>query len=253
MKLHKVQLMGINFDNLSMSTLIEDISLLKKNKQKKFIVTPNVDFLIRSKKNGDFKNIVNSADISIADGMPIVWVSKLIKQPLVERVTGADLLDRVCAESKEKEFNIYLLGASPDSNKKAIKNLKEKYPGVRIVGGYSPTFSQVFNEEENKKIISDINKLRVNCLFVAFGSPKQEKWIKENIDSLNINIAVGCGAAIDFAAGKKRAPKWMRSVGLEWLFRFLLEPKRLGKRYIVTNSLFLLEVLKILVKKKEIK
>jgi N-acetylglucosaminyldiphosphoundecaprenol N-acetyl-beta-D-mannosaminyltransferase len=234
----KVKILGLSFDNISMDELIEIIYKTIKNKEKKFIVTPNVDILIRTKEDKIFNKYVNSADILIADGMPIVWLSKLMKTPLKERVTGADLLPRLCKESRNNEVKIFLLGGEEGVPAKAKNRLEKLYENCNIVGYYSPPFGK-FSDNENQRIIEKINKSGANVLFVAFGSPKQEEWIYKNLSKLNVNIAVGCGAAIDFAAGKvKRAPLLLQKLGLEWLYRLLKEPKRLWRRYLIKGPKF---------------
>ncbi|WP_316569288.1 WecB/TagA/CpsF family glycosyltransferase [Neobacillus sp. YIM B06451] len=244
----KISIFNINFDNQNMAEVVNSIARTIEQDNKMFVVTPNVDFIVRIKKDREFKKIIKNADLIIPDGMPIIWLSKLIGQPLKERVTGADLLTVLSRESFEKGFKLFLLGGTESLNKLAVIKLRQKYPNVNIVGNFSPSFN--FGEKENKLIIDKINSSGANCVFVALGSPKQEHWIEKHKDLIQANVFIGCGAAIDFAAGKKRAPLWMQNSGLEWLYRLIKEPRRLWKRYILTDSKFIVIAMNEIIKRK---
>lgn len=244
----KVQnILDINFASITKEALIP---YLRKCIDENLIIhlhTVNVDHLVIGHKDENFKNIMKNANIVVADGMPIVWYSRLIRRSLPERVTGVDLCELICKKSKKMEFKIYLLGAKKGVGERAKKKLEIKYPGVQIMGVYSPDKYELNNERDSKEIVKVINASGANILLVAFGAPKQEIWISKYKPLLKTNINIGVGATVDFMAGEvKRAPKKIQNIGLEWLYRMLKDPKRLFKRYIINDSYFILMCLKSL-------
>lgn len=234
--MEKVNIFGIGFDKV---TIAQTISILDRSvctAQRLFIQTVNVDHIALMRKDALFKKIVHSADIITCDGMPIIWASKLMGNPLPERVTGADLTTEICKYSSRKNFNIFILGAAPGVAKKAKQAAELQYPGVHIVGTYAPSAAELESSEKEKEICTMINHSSANILLMALGTPKQEKWYWRNRKRLHISAIIGVGAAIDFLAGtKKRAPGWMQDAGLEWLYRLMKEPIRLAHRYIVRD------------------
>lgn len=202
-----------------------------QSKKPHYVVTANLNYLALSLKDPEFRDIILTADRITADGMPVIWASKLLGCPLKERVTGSDMGPELAKLAAEKGYSIFLLGGEPEVAKNAVKNLTQKYPKLRIAGYYSPPFNPLLemNEEEIFRIIKDA---KPDILLVSLAGGKTEKWIRMNYVRLNIPFAIGVGATIDFIAGKvSRAPKWMQRHGLEWLYRLVNEPKRLFKRY----------------------
>lgn len=196
------------------------------------IATANTDFVVKALHDPELKAILTECDLVVADGMPLVWASRLIGSALRERVTGADLLPRLAEASATKGHRLYLLGASPESSLAAADNLKRRYPGVKIVGRFAPPPASL-DRMDNAEIIGRIRSARPDVLLVAFGNPKQEKWISRNRQLLEVPVCIGVGAAIDFAAGvAPRAPRWMQVSGVEWIHRLLNDPRRLGPRYL---------------------
>jgi N-acetylglucosaminyldiphosphoundecaprenol N-acetyl-beta-D-mannosaminyltransferase len=165
----------------------------------------------------------------------------MLNNPLLENLNGTDMLPYLCENAVKNRFRIFLLGAQPGVAEKAKANLIKKFNGLQISG----TQHGYFGKEEEQKVIEKINKSKTDILLVALGVPKQEKWICGNLSKLQVKVAMGVGGLFDFYSGKiKRAPRWMREVGLEWLYRVLQEPKRMWRRYIIGNPLFLLRVIK---------
>ncbi len=164
----------------------------------------------------------------------------------MEKISGADLLPEICRKAEKEQCRIFLLGsASQQIIEKTASNLMLKFPHLKIVGMLSPTIGFEKKEEENKRIIEEINKSKADILFVGVGAPKQEKWIHKHKDNLQVGVALGIGAAFDFIAGNvKRAPLWMQKNGLEWLYRFLQEPTRLFKRYFIDDMYFFILLIK---------
>ena len=173
------------------------------------------------------------------DGVPVVWFGRLKGLKNVKRVYGPDLMREMCRISQDRKYRNYFYGSTPEVLDRLSTNLRALFPGLMVGGMYSPPFREILPEED-AGIIEAINQSSSDILWVGLGSPKQDVWMYEHRDKLNVPVIVGVGAAFDFIAGtKKQAPKWMRKSALEWLFRLLSEPRRLWKRYILGNSLFI--------------
>jgi len=215
---------GVWVDNVTMEKTLIYMSDFIESGLPHYIVTPNSDHIVLVHKDSEFAELYRNADLAIPDGMPLIWASKILGKPLMERVTGSDLLPKACEMAASKGYKIFLLGSTPQASSKAIQILKERYNRLQIVGSYSPPFGFEKDEEENQKTIEIIKQARPDILFVALGAPKQEKWIYKHIKLklLNVPISLGIGASIDFIAGtQRRAPKWMQNIGLEWFWRLL--------------------------------
>ena len=177
--------------------------------------------------------------------MPLIWISKIKKTPIKEKVSGSDLFPEVCKLAANKGYKIFLLGAAEGVAAKAAQNLKEKYKGLNVVGTYSPSYGFEKNEGEIKEIVEMINEVKPDILAVGLGAPKQEKFLYNYIKQLNVPVALAIGASIDFEAGNiNRAPQWMQHSGLEWLYRLCKEPKRMFKRYIIDD----IKIVKLIIK-----
>ncbi len=252
----KIELFGISIDNVTMAETLEEVWGWLEFEGKHYVVTPNVDHILRLQKDEEFQKIYRGASLVIADGMPLVWASRLLGKPLKERVTGSDLFPQLCRLAAFDGKDVFFLGSMPGVAELAAKNLAKRFPGFRMAGCYSPPFGFEKNPEENKKIIRKINESKAPILFIALGAPKQEKWIYRHMNDLNIKAAFCIGASIDFEAGVvKRAPEWMGKLGLEWLWRLASDPKRLWRRYLIEDmgflGLFLKEWLHVKKSKKD--
>lgn len=210
-----------------------------RNEKKRVCVTP-VNCIIWARKKAELKKVYNTSDMNLADGVPLLWASKFLKDPIKGRVTGLDLLPEFSAIAAKEGYTFFFMGAKDGVAEKLKDYLSKKHPGLKVLGCYSPPFANKFSEEENEKIINLINEKKPNVLWVSLTAPKQDYWIYENLHRLNVNIAIGVGGAFEVTAGLiKRAPKWMQENGLEWLFRFLQEPKRLFRRYFIEAPVFI--------------
>ena len=210
-----------------------------------YIVTANVDHMIKLEKDEEFKEVYDHADLAVCDGTPLRWIGASFGCPVKERVTGADLFPAVCRRAGQEGRSVFLLGGREGVAEKAAAAMREKYEGLNVAGTCSPPFHFEKDPKEMKKIIKLINSVKPDILMVCVGSPKSEKLIYKYINRLNVHVALPFGAAIDFAAGEvKRAPEWMRKWGLEWFFRFLQEPGRLFKRYFIEDMKIFLLALK---------
>jgi N-acetylglucosaminyldiphosphoundecaprenol N-acetyl-beta-D-mannosaminyltransferase len=201
------------------------------------IVTLNVDFLHKANASPSFKELLNSADLAVLDGKPLVWVAKYLGFSHCERVTGPDLI-AACAElSANQGYRIFLLGGADGVADEAKQLLEERYPGVQICGAYSPPPAEYpMPREVDEEIARRIREARPDILFVAFGCPKQEHWIHDHARSLGVTIAAGIGGSFNFITGQTpRAPAFLQNAGLEWLYRLYVEPRRLWRRYLCAD------------------
>ena len=228
---------------ISNVTLPETMDLFDKwinaGEKKRICVTP-VNCIIWASKNEALRKLYNSSDLTLCDGVPIIWASSLLGNKLKGRVTGLDLLPLYLERCAIKGHSMFFLGAKEGIADLLKTNSEKVYKSIYITGTYSPPFAERFNEEENKKIISLINAAKPDILWVSLTAPKQDYWIHENLEKLDVHIAIGVGGAFDVVAGAiKRAPVFMQKMGLEWLFRFLQEPKRLFRRYFIEAPVFI--------------
>ncbi|MBM7072035.1 WecB/TagA/CpsF family glycosyltransferase [Shewanella sp. 202IG2-18] len=197
----------------------------------------------------DFREIVNNADLVVPDGKPLVWGQKLLGNSKAHQIRGQDLTFETCRLAEKENLSVGFYGASQETLDAMNIKLTSHYPKLNIVYSYSPPFRQL-NKEEKKLLVDNLNNSGIDILFVGLGCPKQEKWMAEHKKCLKC-VMLGVGAAFDFIAGnKKHAPKWMQSVGLEWLFRLLCEPTRLWKRYLKQNPRFVWYFIQQLLGKK---
>jgi N-acetylglucosaminyldiphosphoundecaprenol N-acetyl-beta-D-mannosaminyltransferase len=186
-----------------------------------------------------FKHILNSADLVVPDGMPLVWLARTKGHSLRRRVYGPELMDAFCVQSATRGYRHFLYGGGPGVPEKLAAALREKHPGLNIVGTLSPPFVPLTSEED-EHLVAQINDARPDVVWVGLSTPKQERWMFEHRERLNAAALVGVGAAFDFGAGLKgQAPRWMREHGFEWLFRLSQEPQRLWRRYVVYGSKFM--------------
>lgn len=232
----RIKFMNTDIDNLTMAEALNEIDKLIQKKNCSYVVTPNVDHIVRLEKDEELQKVYKNASLILTDGKPLIWISKWYKTPIKEKISGSDLFPRVCQLAANKNYTMYLLGAAEGVADTAAKNLMKKYPGLNVVGTYSPPFGFEKNEQEMNKIKTQIQEVHPDILIVGLGCPKQEKFMYYHCKELGVPISFGLGASIDFEAGNiKRAPKWMSNHGLEWLYRFSKEPKRLFKRYFVDD------------------
>jgi N-acetylglucosaminyldiphosphoundecaprenol N-acetyl-beta-D-mannosaminyltransferase len=227
-----VAVLGVPFDNVTMHEAMEVIE--EKIDEPGFhqVATANVDFVIHAISNPELQEMLCSCDLIVPDGMPIVWASRLMGSKLKERVAGVDLIPLVAELAARRGYGMYLLGASERSSQKACEVLQERFPTLRIVGRYSPPVSPL-SEMDHEMILGRIELAQPHILLVALGHPKQEQWLAMHRHRLKVPLCMGVGASLDFLAGTvSRAPLWMQSAGLEWLYRAAQEPRRLAQRYV---------------------
>jgi N-acetylglucosaminyldiphosphoundecaprenol N-acetyl-beta-D-mannosaminyltransferase len=205
-------------------------------------VVVNAGKIVQMQKDLQLRESVNSSDIINADGQAVVWSATFLNKPLRERVAGIELMQNLVELSAKKNYKLYFLGAEETVVSKTVDLYKEKY-SPSIIAGYRNGY---FKAEEENQVVQDIVSSGANILFVAITSPKKENFLYKYKNELaSVNFIMGVGGSFDVIAGKtKRAPVWMQNMGLEWFYRFLQEPKRMWKRYLIGNSKFILLVLK---------
>jgi N-acetylglucosaminyldiphosphoundecaprenol N-acetyl-beta-D-mannosaminyltransferase len=230
-----VELGGILVDQIDLAAALERIQQFLRSGQPHQVVTVNLDFLSIAARDPNFRAILNTAGMAVADGMPLVWLSRLKSQPLAERVAGVELVTESCRMAAEQGRRVFLLGAGPGVAEAAGRRLQGMYPSLRIGGTYSPPVGPLARQE-NDRIVHMVRSARPDFLFVALGAPRQDVWIREHQHELQVPVAMGVGCVLDVLAGSvKRAPQWMQRAGLEWAFRLIQEPTRLWRRYLVND------------------
>ena len=226
-----VSILGVPFDNVTISEAIDRIVSMIDEVRPHYVVTANVDFLVQAHGDVELRRILLEADLVLCDGTPLVWASRLLGNPLCERVAGADVVPRLMSELANRGRSVFLLGAGAGVAAEAAERLRKQYPTLLVSGYYAPPFSALL-EMDHEETVRRLREARPDVLLVSFGCPKQEKWISMHYRSLGIPVVIGVGATIDFLANRvRRAPLWMQRHGLEWSYRLLKEPRRLFRRY----------------------
>jgi N-acetylglucosaminyldiphosphoundecaprenol N-acetyl-beta-D-mannosaminyltransferase len=204
-----------------------------------YFITANTHYAMLSADEAKLRAVNARAAFLVADGAPLVWASRLNGTPLPERVAGSDMIFDLCERSAREGFRVFFLGAGPGVAERAAANLVARYPTLVVAGTECPPFGDASPEEHNA-LLARIRMAQPHILFVAFGQPRAECWLAENLDALGIPVGVNIGASLDFVSGRvKRAPKGLQRVGLEWAYRMWLEPRRLLPRY-TRNAKFML-------------
>jgi N-acetylglucosaminyldiphosphoundecaprenol N-acetyl-beta-D-mannosaminyltransferase len=217
---------------------------IEAGEKKRLCVTP-VNCVLWARQQASLRHLYNSADLTLADGVPLLWASRFLGEPIPGRVTGLDLLPAFTRIAAERGYTFFFLGAREGVGATLAHVLSQQSPSLKIVGTYTPPFATTFSAQENAKMIAKINAVKPNVLWVSLTAPKQDLWIYEHFDQLDVNIAIGVGGAFEVTAGLiSRAPLWMQRAGLEWLYRFSREPGRLFRRYFLEAPWFIPLVLR---------
>jgi N-acetylglucosaminyldiphosphoundecaprenol N-acetyl-beta-D-mannosaminyltransferase len=234
---------GIGYHAVTMDGALDYLEQVIRARQNAYAITSNLNYSMLCNRHPRLKAFTEKAALVLCDGMPALWRSKLSTTKLPERVTGSDLIYRLCERCADKRFKVYFYGAAEGVADKAAAALKQLYPKLQVVGVQCPPFHDSSAEQLNYQL-SRIRSAKPDVLFVALGQPKGEYWIEDHLDKLGVPLSIQVGASFDFVAGNSvRAPKLMQSIGLEWLYRTWKDPYRLGPRYF-SNFLYLLRALR---------
>lgn len=242
----RVNILGVGASPITMADAVEIIEYWSENRIKNYVCVMPAHSIMDCFEDKDIRGIFNTSGMATPDGMAIVWLLKLRGYQYVERVYGPDLMLAVLNKTQSSKKRHFLLGGTCEVQVKLQEKIHTLFPRAIISGGYSPAFGSL-TQAENEKIIQKINKASADFLWVGLGSPKQEKWMAENLHKVNTPVLIGVGAAFDFISGNKpQAPHWIQRSGLEWLFRLISEPARLWKRYIHYPKFVILVLLQLI-------
>ena len=237
----KISIGGVEIDCLAFEdTVNRVIRRAQSNEKPGYVVTPNAHHINLLQNNPRFQNVYHNAFLVVADGVSLLWASKWLGKPLPGRVNGTDLFERLCAEAAERGLSVFLLGGRPGAAEQAAHQLCQRHPTLHLSGTHCPPYGFEQDPQAIEQINQAIRRAKPDLLFVGLGAPKQEFWMAENCEQLGVPISLGIGVSFEFVAGMvKRAPGLMQVTGLEWLFRLLMEPRRLWQRYLIGNLSFL--------------
>jgi N-acetylglucosaminyldiphosphoundecaprenol N-acetyl-beta-D-mannosaminyltransferase len=243
MDIERVNVLGVGVSAITMARALDVIDDWIRQRQPHYICVTGVHGVMESQQDEELRRIHNAAGLVTPDGMPLVWLSHLRGRRFVQRVYGPDLLLAACEHSLSTGYRHYFYGGAEGVPEQLASRLQRRYPGLQVAGTCSPPFRPL-SAEEDEQIVQQINAANADIVWVGLGTPRQERWMAAHVDRLTAPVLVGVGAAFDFHAGLKRqAPRWMQRSGLEWLFRLLMEPRRLARRYLVNNPRFVFLVL----------
>lgn len=236
---HRVNILGVGISAIDMDMALHTIDDWLTRRAPHYVCVTGVHGVMESQCDAELRRIHNAAGLVTPDGMPLVWLSHRRGFRHVRRVYGPDLMRAVCERSVPQGYRHFLYGGAPGIADKLASCLQERFPGIRIAGTYCPPFRPL-TPAEDLAVIEQINLAQADIVWVGLSTPKQERWMAAHVRRVHAPVLIGVGAAFDFLAGVKRqAPRWVQRSGLEWLFRLLLEPRRLWRRYLINNPYFL--------------
>lgn len=235
--------LGVKVSAINIPLAIDIMDEWIATQQQNYVTITGVHGVIESQADEQIREIHNKAGMVTPDGMPMVWANHLQGHKHVTRVYGPDLMLAVCDVSQERGWKHFFYGGAEGVPELLKEKLTERFPQLQVVGTYSPPFmplEELISGEEDAKVCQMIDDSGADFVWVGLSTPKQEKWMSAHIGKIKAPVMVGVGAAFDFHTGRKeQAPKWMQKSGLEWLFRLVTEPRRLGKRYLINNPKFI--------------
>jgi N-acetylglucosaminyldiphosphoundecaprenol N-acetyl-beta-D-mannosaminyltransferase len=240
----RANILGVGVSAVNMEMAVAKIQSWIEQRTPNYVIAVPAHCIVECLRHEGLRQIYNQAGMVTPDGMPIVWISRLMGHRQVERVYGPDLMLAVCQRSVSRGYRHFLYGGwPPQVVEKLAARLRERFPGIEIVGSYAPPFRPL-TEKEDSQIIEMINAAQPDIVWVGLGAAKEEYWAASHTGKISAPAVIGVGAAFDFHAGvKPQAPRWMMRMGLEWFFRMLTEPRRLGPRYLKDNPVFMWHIL----------
>jgi N-acetylglucosaminyldiphosphoundecaprenol N-acetyl-beta-D-mannosaminyltransferase len=232
-----VDILGLPVSRVTLEELLQIVDERIKSRERLLLGVVNVAKVVNARRDSHLRRSLNQADLILADGLPVVWLSRILGNSLPERIAGIDIMYELLQQANENHYRVYFLGTKPEILLKVIKTVQRDYPGIRIAGyrdGY-------FDKTQEQRVAEGIRNSRADVIFVAIGSPKKENFLCKWRNFINVPVCHGVGGSFDILAGvTKRAPRWMQKCGLEWLYRLIQEPRRMWKRYLVTNTIFII-------------
>jgi len=243
-RIDTVNVLGTEIHRVDLAGALDAIREFVEGRTPRLVVTANVDHVMQLRRDPQFRSVYRRASLVVADGVPLVWASRLFRKPLPGRVNGTDLFEALCARAVEYGWRLFFLGGAGEDARGAAEVLKKRHPGIEIAGTYSPPMGFEKDEHEDRKAVEAVKAAHPDVLFVGLGAPKQEKWICRHMEELNVPVSIGVGVSFSLVAGTvRRAPRWFQRSGLEWFWRLLQEPGRLWKRYLLRDTPFVFLVL----------
>ena len=241
----RVRVGHLEIDVVRFDEAIDAVDELVSAGEGGMVFTPNVDHVVLAEEDEGLRAAYASVDLSLVDGVPVLWAARALGTRLPAKISGSDLLEPLIARAAERGWRVYLLGGQEGVAARAKEVFERRYPGLRVVGVSSPVVDSSKPLSEQESILAPIRQARPDLLFLALGAPKQEIFAARIREAVKPAVMLGIGASLDFVAGTaKRAPAWISAVGFEWLFRLAQEPRRLWKRYLVRDPKFLFIVVK---------
>lgn len=234
-------ILGAQIDAITWHATLARIASWAKQRESRYVCLCNVHSVVTASLDPEFRDVINGADLATPDGMPVAWALARLGFSRQPRINGPDLMWRLCESSVRSETKLFFYGSSTQTLAQLESKLNTAFPRIRIVGLVSPPY-RTLSAEENNAMVNQINISGAQLVFVGLGCPKQELWMAAQRGKIHA-VMLGVGAAFDYHAGTlKRAPMWMQRTGLEWLYRFGQEPRRLWRRYLVTNLIFVMGI-----------
>ena len=239
-------LFGIPFSDVTFAEAVAWVRQRVAARRPAYIATANMDFVMQAWRDPEMQRILLEADLCVADGIPIVWMSRLFGPRLRQRVTGSDLVPMLAEMARDCDYSLFHLGGAPGVAEKSAQALQQRYPGLRVTGCYAPPMAELLHMN-HAEILARLAAAEPDILYIAFGAPKQEKFAAMHVGQWRVPVAMGVGGSLDFLAGtQQRAPRLVQKLALEWLWRMLTNPRRLMKRYLGNLVFFFAACLRLL-------
>ena len=234
--LDTISLFGMTINNITLATVFEAVTRQIEAREPGYIITPNVDHVVTFQEDAEFREAYYHSFLVLADGMPVLWSSKLVGKPLKEKISGSDLVYWLSEYAARRGYSVFFFGATEGTAQRAGEVLQEKYPGLKVAGAYSPPMGFDKDPELLAESIQIVRDADPDICYVALGAPKQDLWSYRHHRETGVPVHIGVGISLNFVTGDvKRAPRWMQRNGLEWVWRLFQEPRRLLKRYLVRD------------------
>lgn len=236
-RIRPIWVWGVPFAPVTFDETLQWLDELIAARKPSFFITANLQYAMLTAHDSRLPAVNDQAVFILADGMPLVWATRWREARLPERVAGSDLVPALCERAAQRGYRVFFLGGAAGIAEEAARRMCERYPGLQVAGIEVPPFREL-TADEKEQLNQRIRDARADILFVAFGQPKGEIWLAENIEKLGVPVAAQIGGSLDFLAGRvRRSPRWIQKIGFEWAYRFYREPMRLGMRYF-RNGLF---------------